>query len=102
LYRPKYEQAESIVNSLRTAGFSTNDISVLFSDKSTTRILRLKSTPKRRKGRLLWNGGLRRWRCARIVSAIGSLAIPGVGPVIAAGPIMGALSGAAVGAATGV
>gem|GEM_PF-4530399 len=29
------------------------------------------------------------------------LAIPGVGPLIAAGPIMGALSGAAVGAATG-
>jgi tetrahydromethanopterin S-methyltransferase subunit C len=36
-----------------------------------------------------------------LLAGIGSLAIPGVGPLIAAGPIMGALSGAAVGAATG-
>ena len=35
------------------------------------------------------------------LAGIGSLAIPGVGPFIAAGPIMGALSGAAVGGATG-
>ena len=32
---------------------------------------------------------------------IGALAIPGVGPFIAAGPIMAALAGAAVGAAAG-
>ena len=31
------EKAESIVNSLHTAGFSTNDISVLFPDKSTSK-----------------------------------------------------------------
>ena len=36
-----------------------------------------------------------------LLAGIGSLAIPGVGPLIAAGPIMGTLSGAAVGAATG-
>jgi len=36
-----------------------------------------------------------------LLAGIGALAIPGVGPLIAAGPIMGALSGAAVGAATG-
>jgi len=35
------------------------------------------------------------------LAGIGSLAIPGVGPLIAAGPIMGALGGAAVGGATG-
>ena len=35
------------------------------------------------------------------LAGIGSLAIPGVGPFIAAGPIMGALGGAAVGGATG-
>jgi uncharacterized membrane protein len=32
---------------------------------------------------------------------IGSLAIPGAGPFVAAGPIMAALSGAAIGAAVG-
>ena len=36
-----------------------------------------------------------------MLAGIGALAIPGVGPFIAAGPIMAALSGAAVGAATG-
>ena len=37
----------------------------------------------------------------RIVEQIGALAIPGLGPFIAAGPIMAALSGAAAGAALG-
>jgi hypothetical protein len=36
-----------------------------------------------------------------LLAGIGALAIPGLGPFIAAGPIMAALSGAAVGAATG-
>ena len=36
-----------------------------------------------------------------LLAGIGALAIPGVGPFIAAGPIMAALSGMAVGAATG-
>src|SRR2546423_7824176 len=36
-----------------------------------------------------------------LLAGIGALAIPGVGPFIAAGPIMAALSGAAVGAAVG-
>jgi len=57
----------------------------------------MKSTPKHRKG-------LNRWRSRHSTGAvlgwlagIGSLAIPGVGPFIAAGPIMAALGGAAVG-----
>ena len=33
-----------------------------------------------------------------LLAGIGALAIPGVGPFIAAGPIMAALSGAAIGA----
>src|SRR5256885_16152028 len=36
-----------------------------------------------------------------LLAGIGTLAIPGVGPLIAAGPIMAALSGAAVGATAG-
>jgi uncharacterized membrane protein len=36
-----------------------------------------------------------------LLAGIGALAIPGVGPFIAAGPVMAALSGAAIGAATG-
>jgi hypothetical protein len=36
-----------------------------------------------------------------LLAGVGALAIPGLGPFIAAGPIMAALSGAAVGAAGG-
>ena len=46
---------------------------------------------------LPWRPRGRRFRLA----GIGALAIPGLGPFIAAGPIMAALSGAAAGAALG-
>ena len=36
-----------------------------------------------------------------LLAGIGALAIPGVGPLIAAGPLMAALSGAAAGATVG-
>lgn len=96
------DQAENIVNELKTAGFSNNDISVLFPDKSTTRDFAHEKHTKAPEGAAiggtvgLGTGAVLGW-----LAGIGSLAIPGVGPFIAAGPIMGALSGAAVGAATG-
>ncbi|MDO9269185.1 MAG: hypothetical protein Q7T96_08750 [Methylobacter sp.] len=96
------DQAEAIVNELKTAGFSNNDVSVLFPDKSTTRDFAHEKHTKAPEGAAiggtvgLGTGAVLGW-----LAGIGSLAIPGVGPFIAAGPIMGALSGAAVGAATG-
>jgi hypothetical protein len=96
------QQAEQIVGQLKGANFSNNDISVLFPDKGTTRDFAHETHTKAPEGIATGAGtggvigGALGW-----VAGIGALAIPGVGPFIAAGPIMAALSGAAVGAALG-
>ena len=95
-------QAETIVNQLKEAGFSYNDISVLFPDKAGTRHFAHEQHTKAPEGAATGAGtggllgGAVGW-----LAGIGALAIPGLGPFIAAGPIMAALSGAAVGAAVG-
>jgi len=95
-------QAESIVNQLKEAGFSYNDISVLFPDKAGSRHFAHEQHTKAPEGIATGAGtggllgGALGW-----LAGIGALAIPGLGPFIAAGPIMAALSGAAVGAALG-
>ena len=99
---PTTQQAEQIVSSLRTAGFTSNEISVLFPDKGSTRDFAHEKHTKAPEGTAVGGtvgmgaGAVLGW-----LAGIGSLAIPGVGPFIAAGPIMAALGGAAVGAATG-
>jgi hypothetical protein len=95
-------QADQIVDQLKTANFSNNDISVLFPDKDTTRDFAHEKHTKAPEGAVAGAGtggvigGALGW-----IAGIGALAIPGVGPFIAAGPIVAALSGAAVGAAVG-
>jgi uncharacterized membrane protein len=95
-------QADLIVDRLRDAGFSNNDISVLFPDKETTRDFAHEKNTKAPEGIATGVstggvvGGALGW-----LAGIGALAIPGVGPFIAAGPILAALSGAAVGATVG-
>jgi hypothetical protein len=97
-----YAQAETIVESLKTAGFSNKDISVLLPDKDGTRDFAHEKNTKAPEGAAAGAGtggvvgGVLGW-----LVGIGSLAIPGVGPFVAAGPIMAALSGAAVGSAVG-
>src|SRR6187399_34338 len=95
-------QADQIVDQLKTANFSNNDISVLFPDKGTTRDFAHEKNTKAPEGAVAGagTGGVIGGALGWIVG-IGALAIPGVGPFIAAGPIMAALSGAAVGAAVG-
>jgi hypothetical protein len=94
--------ADQIVDRLKTASFSNNDISVLFPDKGTTRDFAHEKNTKAPEGAVAGAGaggvvgGALGW-----IAGIGALAIPGVGPFIAAGPIMAALSGAAIGAAAG-
>lgn len=96
------EQADRIVGELKTANFSNNDISVLFPDKGTTRDFAHEKHTKAPEGAVAGAGtgavigGALGW-----IVGIGALAIPGVGPFIAAGPIVAALSGAAVGAGAG-
>jgi hypothetical protein len=96
------EQAEVIVDKLRMAGFSANDISVLFPDKSGTKDFAHEHNTKAPEGATA--GGVAGMGIGAIlgwVAGIGAIAIPGVGPFIAAGPIVAALSGAAVGGVTG-
>ena len=96
------EQAEHIVSGLKAAGFSNNDISVLFPDKNTTKDFAHEKHTKAPEGAAIGGAvGIGAGAVLGWLAGIGSLAIPGVGPFIAAGPIMGALSGAAVGGATG-
>jgi hypothetical protein len=95
-------QADQIVDQLKAANFANNDISVLFPDKGTTHDFAHEKHTKAPEGAVTGAGtggligGALGW-----VAGIGALAIPGVGPFIAAGPIMAALSGAAIGAAAG-
>jgi hypothetical protein len=95
-------QADTIVAKLRTAGFSENDISVLFSDKGSTRDFAHKKETKMPEGATVGasTGGVVGGTIG-LLAGIGALAIPGLGPFIAAGPIMAALSGGAVGALGG-
>jgi len=95
-------KAESIVSELRSAGFSTNDVSVLFSDKSGTRDFAHEKNTKAPEGAVAGAGtGGVIGGTLGLLAGIGALAIPGLGPFIAAGPIMAALSGAAAGATVG-
>lgn len=95
-------QAEQIVERLKFANFSNNDISVLFPDKGTTRDFAHEKHTKAPEGAVAGAGtggvvgGALGW-----LTGIGAMAIPGVGSFIAAGPIVAALSGAAIGAAVG-
>lgn len=97
-----YNQAETIVDQLRSGGFANSDISVLFPDKSGTRDFAHQKNTKAPEGAVTGAGaggalgGALGW-----LAGIGLLAIPGVGPFIAAGPILAALSGAAIGATVG-
>jgi len=96
------EQAGRIAQELKTAGFSRDDISVIFADKRTAREFAHEKNTKAPEGATTGAvsggaiGGALGW-----LAGIGALTIPGVGPFVAAGPIMAALSGAAVGGTVG-
>jgi ActD protein len=90
------------VEALRAAGFSNNDVSALFPENKGTKDFAHEKNTKAPEGAAtgagtgaLLGGGLG-W-----LVGIGALAIPGLGPFIAAGPIMAALAGAGVGGAVG-
>ena len=93
---------ENAVDMLRQDGFRNTDISVLFPDNVGTKDFAHEKNTKAPEGTAtgattgaVVGGGLG-W-----LAGIGALAIPGLGPFIAAGPIMAALAGVGVGGAIG-
>jgi Protein of unknown function (DUF3341) len=95
-------QVIAIANDLRAAGFSHDDVSVLFPDTGGTKDFAHEQHTKAPEGAAAGGGtgailgGALGW-----LVGIGALAIPGVGAFIAAGPIVAALAGAAAGGAAG-
>jgi hypothetical protein len=95
-------QAEDTVNQLVAAGFANDDISVLLPDNQSTRNFAHKKETKAPEGTATGvTAGGAIGGALGLLAGIGALAIPGVGPLIAAGPIMGALAGVGVGGAVG-
>jgi len=97
-----HSQAEQVVEGLQDSGFPVSEISVLLPDKEGKHDIGHVKATKAPEGATTGatTGGVT-GGVLGLLAGIGALAIPGVGPFIAAGPIMAALSGAAIGATTG-
>jgi len=99
---PSVAAAERTVDSLVQAGFKSSDISVLLPDQRGTRDFAHEKDTKAPEGTAtgVTAGGVIGGTLG-VLAGIGALAIPGLGPFIAAGPIMGGLAGLGVGGAVG-
>jgi hypothetical protein len=96
------KQAERSVDDLLAAGFSNNDISVLLPDNESTRVFAHEKNTKAPEGTTAGvTAGGAIGGTLGLLAGFGALAIPGIGPIVAAGPIMGALAGLGVGGAVG-
>jgi hypothetical protein len=94
--------AERAVDQLVAAGFSNQDVSVLMSDRQGAKDFAAEKNTKAPEGATTGAGvGGAVGGTLGLLAGIGALAIPGVGPLIAAGPIMGALAGLGVGGTVG-
>jgi hypothetical protein len=101
IYRTR-EMLEDAVSRLKAEGFRNTDISVLFPENLGNKDLKTEKNTKAPEGVTTGAttgaviGGALGW-----LAGIGALAIPGIGPFIAAGPIMGLLGGLGAGGAIG-
>jgi hypothetical protein len=94
--------AEAAVDQLVAAGFSNQDVSVLMADRRSSKDFATEKNTKVPEGATTGAGvGGAVGGTLGLLAGIGALAIPGVGPLIAAGPIMGALAGLGAGGAVG-
>jgi hypothetical protein len=95
-------EAETLVDCLKAARFDDNDISVLLPDKQGTQDFAHDNSTKAPEGAVagVSTGGAI-GGVLGVLAGIGALTIPGIGPLIAAGPILAGLSGVAIGGAVG-
>ncbi|HEX2734588.1 MAG TPA: DUF3341 domain-containing protein [Polyangiaceae bacterium] len=95
-------RAENIVAHLNTLGITAGDISVLLPDKRGNADFVHENNTKAPEGAAIGAaGGGVIGGAVGLLAGLGALAIPGLGPLVAAGPLMAALSGAAAGATVG-
>ncbi len=99
---PTALQAERAVDTLIAAGFPSSDISVLLPDVRSTKEFAHEKDTKAPEGTAVGvtTGGVIGGTLG-VLAGVGMLAIPGIGPFIAAGPIMAGLAGLGVGGAVG-
>ena len=98
---PDFAAADCLVRDLTASGFANSEISILAPDTPSSRLAYEKHSkaPEGTATGAAAGGFL--GGTIGLLAGIGAIAIPGVGPFIAAGPIMAMLSGAAVGGAVG-
>lgn len=96
------DAAENGVSELKSEGFMNSDVSILFSSPTETmEFVHENSTTAPEVAATVAISGATIGGVLGWLAGIGTLAIPGVGPFIAAGPIMAALAGAGVGGTIG-
>ncbi len=95
---PNFESADFLVHGLTYNGFNNNDISMLVPDTNLGYEKHSKAPEGTANGAAA--GGIIGGTLG-LLAGIGAITIPGIGPFIAAGPIMAALSGIAVGGTVG-
>lgn len=95
-------EASQAIESLKAEGFSSDEISVVTQDRDELKAIREETGTKAPEGVAAGaaTGGVL-GGVAGLLAGIGALAIPGIGPILAAGPIAAAFTGAAVGAGAG-
>src|SRR5208282_5858866 len=99
---PSRNSVEDAITAFREAGFPNSDVSVLLPENLGSREIATEKGTKAPEGATAGGtsgaviGGVLGW-----LVGIGALAIPGLGPFLAAGPIMAALAGVGLGAAVG-
>jgi len=101
IYRNRMH-VEQGVDALLDAGYRSEDVSVLLPDNVGTKDFAHEKNTKAPEGTAAGAGtGAVVGGTLGLLAGIGALAIPGLGPFIAAGPIMGALAGAGTGGVVG-
>jgi hypothetical protein len=101
IYRDE-ASVRNAVETLQKQGFRSTDISVLYPENVGNKDFAHEKATKAPEGAATGAGsgavvgGVLGW-----LAGVGSIAIPGIGPFLAAGPIMAALAGAGVGGAAG-
>lgn len=99
---PSQLEANNIVTALKADGFVDSEISVIFPDSAGLREFEHENSTKAPEGAVAGaSAGGVVGGAVGLLAGIGALAVPGVGPLIAAGPIVATLSGVAAGATLG-